>query len=182
MRNVTFEDAGEYTCLAGNSIGFSHHSAWLVVLPGTSSCCARSAPVLSGLQLGTRQRHRGQAGDRRALEPGPVPGMGTEPTRPCLGPEGLPRAPHPNGVPRSRYGGFGVSRVAGEGAAGSAGLFLSWVCPSWPRHFWLLDLQRVGPSGLSARTRGAEPPARPRAARGGSWEAGPGPQRPCLCS
>nr|AAB31186.1 fibroblast growth factor receptor 3, FGFR-3 [rats, brain, Peptide Partial, 198 aa] [Rattus sp.] len=27
------EDAGEYTCLAGNSIGFSHHSAWLVVLP-----------------------------------------------------------------------------------------------------------------------------------------------------
>uniref|UniRef100_A0A2I3GY98 receptor protein-tyrosine kinase n=1 Tax=Nomascus leucogenys TaxID=61853 RepID=A0A2I3GY98_NOMLE len=26
-------DAGEYTCLAGNSIGFSHHSAWLVVLP-----------------------------------------------------------------------------------------------------------------------------------------------------
>uniref|UniRef100_A0A5F8H7D6 Fibroblast growth factor receptor n=1 Tax=Monodelphis domestica TaxID=13616 RepID=A0A5F8H7D6_MONDO len=35
LRNVTFEDAGEYTCLAGNSIGFSHHSAWLMVLPGT---------------------------------------------------------------------------------------------------------------------------------------------------
>ncbi|XP_054109625.1 fibroblast growth factor receptor 3 isoform X4 [Callithrix jacchus] len=33
LQNVTFEDAGEYTCLAGNSIGFSHHSAWLVVLP-----------------------------------------------------------------------------------------------------------------------------------------------------
>eukprot|EP00072_Mus_musculus_P035264 XP_006503787.1 PREDICTED: fibroblast growth factor receptor 3 isoform X13 [Mus musculus] len=33
LHNVTFEDAGEYTCLAGNSIGFSHHSAWLVVLP-----------------------------------------------------------------------------------------------------------------------------------------------------
>uniref|UniRef100_A0A8C9AYH4 Fibroblast growth factor receptor n=1 Tax=Prolemur simus TaxID=1328070 RepID=A0A8C9AYH4_PROSS len=33
LRNVTFEDAGEYTCLAGNSIGFSHHSAWLAVLP-----------------------------------------------------------------------------------------------------------------------------------------------------
>ncbi|MBW02612.1 Fibroblast growth factor receptor 3, partial [Eschrichtius robustus] len=61
LRNVTFEDAGEYTCLAGNSIGFSHHSAWLVVLP-----------------------------------------------------EGLPRVPHPNGVPSSRYGGFGVSRVAAE--------------------------------------------------------------------
>lgn len=27
MHNVTFEDAGEYTCLAGNSIGFSHF--WL---------------------------------------------------------------------------------------------------------------------------------------------------------
>ncbi|XP_078079117.1 fibroblast growth factor receptor 3 isoform X3 [Mustelus asterias] len=33
LRNVTFEDAGEYTCLAGNSIGYSHHSAWLSVLP-----------------------------------------------------------------------------------------------------------------------------------------------------
>ncbi|XP_038641573.1 fibroblast growth factor receptor 1-like isoform X2 [Scyliorhinus canicula] len=33
LRNVTFEDAGEYTCLAGNSIGISHHSAWLTVLP-----------------------------------------------------------------------------------------------------------------------------------------------------
>uniref|UniRef100_A0A8D1PKH4 Fibroblast growth factor receptor n=2 Tax=Sus scrofa TaxID=9823 RepID=A0A8D1PKH4_PIG len=30
--NVT-EDAGEYTCLAGNSIGISFHSAWLTVLP-----------------------------------------------------------------------------------------------------------------------------------------------------
>uniref|UniRef100_A0A8D2QUG8 Fibroblast growth factor receptor n=1 Tax=Zosterops lateralis melanops TaxID=1220523 RepID=A0A8D2QUG8_ZOSLA len=38
LRNVTFEDAGEYTCLAGNSIGFSHHSAWLTVLPGISFC------------------------------------------------------------------------------------------------------------------------------------------------
>ncbi|KAL7983966.1 hypothetical protein Chor_004506, partial [Crotalus horridus] len=33
LQNVTFEDAGEYTCLAGNSIGYSHHSAWLTVLP-----------------------------------------------------------------------------------------------------------------------------------------------------
>ncbi|XP_062398541.1 fibroblast growth factor receptor 1-A isoform X3 [Sardina pilchardus] len=31
IKNVTFEDAGEYTCLAGNSIGHSHHSAWLIV-------------------------------------------------------------------------------------------------------------------------------------------------------
>ncbi|NXU57879.1 FGFR4 factor, partial [Turnix velox] len=34
LRNVTEEDAGEYTCLAGNSIGLSYQSAWLTVLPG----------------------------------------------------------------------------------------------------------------------------------------------------
>ncbi|XP_066549362.1 fibroblast growth factor receptor 2 isoform X9 [Amia ocellicauda] len=33
LPNVTFEDAGEYTCLAGNSIGISYHTAWLTVLP-----------------------------------------------------------------------------------------------------------------------------------------------------
>ncbi|XP_063780889.1 fibroblast growth factor receptor 3 isoform X3 [Pseudophryne corroboree] len=33
LRNVSFEDAGQYTCLAGNSIGYSHHTAWLTVLP-----------------------------------------------------------------------------------------------------------------------------------------------------
>lgn len=32
LRNVTAEDSGEYTCLAGNSIGVSHHSAWLTVV------------------------------------------------------------------------------------------------------------------------------------------------------
>lgn len=34
LPNVSFEDAGEYTCLAGNSIGYAYHSAWLTVLPG----------------------------------------------------------------------------------------------------------------------------------------------------
>uniref|UniRef100_A0A8C6Q5Q4 Fibroblast growth factor receptor n=1 Tax=Nothobranchius furzeri TaxID=105023 RepID=A0A8C6Q5Q4_NOTFU len=34
LPNVTFEDAGEYTCLAGNSIGISYHTATLTVLPG----------------------------------------------------------------------------------------------------------------------------------------------------
>lgn len=34
LRNVTLEDAGVYTCLAGNSIGNSHHSAWLTVYEG----------------------------------------------------------------------------------------------------------------------------------------------------
>ncbi|XP_060926707.1 fibroblast growth factor receptor 1b [Limanda limanda] len=32
LSNVSLEDAGEYTCLAGNSIGVSHHSAWLNVV------------------------------------------------------------------------------------------------------------------------------------------------------
>ncbi|XP_071238254.1 fibroblast growth factor receptor 3 isoform X5 [Salvelinus alpinus] len=33
LTNVSLEDAGEYTCLAGNSIGYAYHSAWLTVLP-----------------------------------------------------------------------------------------------------------------------------------------------------
>ncbi|XP_077419854.1 fibroblast growth factor receptor 3 isoform X1 [Vanacampus margaritifer] len=33
VSNVSLDDAGEYTCLAGNSIGFTHHTAWLTVLP-----------------------------------------------------------------------------------------------------------------------------------------------------
>ncbi|XP_031434387.1 fibroblast growth factor receptor 2 isoform X7 [Clupea harengus] len=33
LPNVTVTDAGEYTCLAGNSIGISYHTAWLTVLP-----------------------------------------------------------------------------------------------------------------------------------------------------
>ncbi|XP_063745989.1 fibroblast growth factor receptor 1b isoform X2 [Eleginops maclovinus] len=32
LRNVSLSDSGEYTCLAGNSIGVSHHSAWLSVV------------------------------------------------------------------------------------------------------------------------------------------------------
>nr|DBA23829.1 TPA: hypothetical protein GDO54_014707 [Pyxicephalus adspersus] len=32
LNNVTLKDAGQYTCLAANSIGLSHHSAWLTVL------------------------------------------------------------------------------------------------------------------------------------------------------
>ncbi|MGH0141105.1 UNVERIFIED_CONTAM: hypothetical protein FKN15_072548 [Acipenser sinensis] len=33
LPNVTYKDAGEYTCLAGNSIGISFQSAWLAVIP-----------------------------------------------------------------------------------------------------------------------------------------------------
>ncbi|XP_067114007.1 fibroblast growth factor receptor 1b isoform X1 [Osmerus mordax] len=32
LKNVSLEDTGQYTCLAGNSIGVSHHSAWLSVV------------------------------------------------------------------------------------------------------------------------------------------------------
>uniref|UniRef100_A0A8C2XRD5 receptor protein-tyrosine kinase n=1 Tax=Cyclopterus lumpus TaxID=8103 RepID=A0A8C2XRD5_CYCLU len=41
LKNVSLGDSGEYTCLAGNSIGVSHHSAWLTVVDGlqcTLSC------------------------------------------------------------------------------------------------------------------------------------------------
>ncbi|XP_053548622.1 fibroblast growth factor receptor 2 isoform X2 [Bombina bombina] len=36
VKNVSIEDAGEYTCIAGNSIGISQHSAWLTVVPDPS--------------------------------------------------------------------------------------------------------------------------------------------------
>lgn len=42
LPNVTFEDAGEYTCLAGNSIGISYHTAVLTVLPGIYTCILSS--------------------------------------------------------------------------------------------------------------------------------------------
>ncbi|XP_061607168.1 fibroblast growth factor receptor 4 [Phyllopteryx taeniolatus] len=32
LSKITMDDAGEYTCLAGNSIGFAYQSAWLTVL------------------------------------------------------------------------------------------------------------------------------------------------------
>ncbi|XP_051973463.1 fibroblast growth factor receptor 1-A-like [Xyrauchen texanus] len=37
LRNVSFEDAGEYTCLAGNSIGVSYQSAWLTVVKASTN-------------------------------------------------------------------------------------------------------------------------------------------------
>ncbi|XP_036429548.1 fibroblast growth factor receptor 2 isoform X8 [Colossoma macropomum] len=44
LPNVTFEDAGEYTCLAGNSIGISYHSAWLTVLPAEPGIVEQDYP------------------------------------------------------------------------------------------------------------------------------------------
>ncbi|XP_056304386.1 fibroblast growth factor receptor 3 isoform X2 [Danio aesculapii] len=37
LRNVSFEDAGEYTCLVGNSVGISYQSAWLTVVKDEES-------------------------------------------------------------------------------------------------------------------------------------------------
>ncbi|XP_074460349.1 fibroblast growth factor receptor 4 isoform X5 [Larus michahellis] len=44
LRNVSLEDAGEYTCLAGNSIGLSYQSAWLTVLPEEELAREAEAP------------------------------------------------------------------------------------------------------------------------------------------
>uniref|UniRef100_G1P553 Fibroblast growth factor receptor n=1 Tax=Myotis lucifugus TaxID=59463 RepID=G1P553_MYOLU len=44
LRNVSAEDAGEYTCLAGNSIGLSYQSAWLTVLPEEDLTWTATAP------------------------------------------------------------------------------------------------------------------------------------------
>nr|XP_045366017.1 fibroblast growth factor receptor 4 isoform X3 [Camelus bactrianus] len=47
LRNVSAEDAGEYTCLAGNSIGLSYQSAWLTVLPEEDLAWTATAPEAS---------------------------------------------------------------------------------------------------------------------------------------
>ncbi|XP_029073531.1 fibroblast growth factor receptor 4 isoform X2 [Monodon monoceros] len=47
LRNVSAEDAGEYTCLAGNSIGLSYQSAWLTVLTEEDLMWSATAPEAS---------------------------------------------------------------------------------------------------------------------------------------
>ncbi|XP_055083471.1 fibroblast growth factor receptor 2 isoform X1 [Periophthalmus magnuspinnatus] len=44
LPNVTYEDAGEYTCLAGNSIGISYQTAWLTVLPAPTDSAIGPLP------------------------------------------------------------------------------------------------------------------------------------------
>uniref|UniRef100_A0A7N8XPI3 Fibroblast growth factor receptor n=1 Tax=Mastacembelus armatus TaxID=205130 RepID=A0A7N8XPI3_9TELE len=51
LTNVSFEDAGEYTCLAGNSIGYTYHSAWLTVLPGIFLSSMWVSGLLSSINL-----------------------------------------------------------------------------------------------------------------------------------
>jgi len=45
LSNVTADQAGWYTCLAGNSIGLSHRSAWLTVLTGKWHCLGVTSHV-----------------------------------------------------------------------------------------------------------------------------------------
>ncbi|XP_030580741.1 fibroblast growth factor receptor 1-A-like [Archocentrus centrarchus] len=53
LRNITLDDAGEYTCLAGNSIGFSYHSAWLTVVEEKSSGgCSKKGKLSRELSTG----------------------------------------------------------------------------------------------------------------------------------
>ncbi|KAG5835279.1 fibroblast growth factor receptor 1b [Anguilla anguilla] len=49
LKNVSLEDAGEYTCLVGNSIGFSHRSAWLTVFRATPPSAWPSQMYLEAL-------------------------------------------------------------------------------------------------------------------------------------
>lgn len=51
LRNVSLDDSGEYTCLAGNSIGVSHHSAWLTVVDGMFSCAERKSETSASLLM-----------------------------------------------------------------------------------------------------------------------------------
>uniref|UniRef100_A0A8C7GF28 Fibroblast growth factor receptor n=1 Tax=Oncorhynchus kisutch TaxID=8019 RepID=A0A8C7GF28_ONCKI len=51
LRNVSFDDAGEYTCLAGNSIGLSHHSAWLSVVKGINAVPPSPPPNQTYLEV-----------------------------------------------------------------------------------------------------------------------------------
>uniref|UniRef100_A0A3B5MQR4 receptor protein-tyrosine kinase n=1 Tax=Xiphophorus couchianus TaxID=32473 RepID=A0A3B5MQR4_9TELE len=47
LKNVSLDDAGEYTCLAENSIGVSYHSAWLTVVDGIGAFKLLKAQKLS---------------------------------------------------------------------------------------------------------------------------------------
>lgn len=39
LRNVSHQDEGWYTCIAGNTLGFSHSSAYLRVVDGKTPSC-----------------------------------------------------------------------------------------------------------------------------------------------
>ena len=54
LTNVSYEDAGKYTCVAGNYLGIMAKSVWLFVVPGKSI-------MISGMT-------RVERGEERALE------------------------------------------------------------------------------------------------------------------
>lgn len=107
LRNVSFEDAGEYTCLAGNSIGISHHSAWLTVLEGIYSFSCPfppSFPRVVCIAAGGRALPRRVGKERAALPP---PAMHTWLLLTRVGPG---------------------ARPASRAHAGSGGLWGGWGC------------------------------------------------------
>ncbi|KAK2115228.1 hypothetical protein P7K49_005854 [Saguinus oedipus] len=91
LHNVTFEDAGEYTCLAGNSIGFSHHSAYqlLRLLLRTVGDAGLGHARASGTEGNPVAYGRPTP---RSPTPGPVPSVRTKLAQP--GPDLVPEGPH----------------------------------------------------------------------------------------
>lgn len=92
LRNVSFDDAGKYTCLAGNSIGFSHHSAWLTVFEGISGSVSPEFPCFSSRTLSPTLRltfvsSSGKCDQKSVLvlKPLPVLGMGPAPSQSQMG-------------------------------------------------------------------------------------------------
>ncbi|XP_078696173.1 uncharacterized protein LOC144924636 [Branchiostoma floridae x Branchiostoma belcheri] len=96
LRNVTEEDAGQYTCLAGTSIGFSYNSAWLTIIPGSPG--DRGDPGFpgpkgdSGTAVGV-PGPPGRPGPQGPSGPPGFPGPKGE-----FGPTGPPGAPGPQGT------------------------------------------------------------------------------------
>lgn len=128
LRNVSFEDAGEYTCLAGNSIGLSHHSAWLTVLEGIH--CTSPLDILPSPRAREGTCIAGPGGDTET---------GAElqqSVRPCGSSLEASACPPAAGSPRARaMHAWGLDLTC-SWALFRAGSFLPWV--QWPSLTYLI--------------------------------------------
>jgi len=68
LKNVSFADQGEYTCLAGNAIGISHVSAFLTVLPGKYSVMCEYVTDLHPQKHLISYGYRSHIGDQMFFE------------------------------------------------------------------------------------------------------------------